>query len=168
MADPVEKNRHTKKDETESQGDLLVSDTHSQGVQKVLDFTVRHISKSVLKSVGVQFRFFSKKHPEFFQTPLACALWPGYKGAAANFGEAEKMEHYMSRYHIRAEDVIPIALDSYGFMGQKAHRFFVQRFKKDSKERNDLYRSIAVTLQQWNLKLFEKTRFKTVSGGRRG
>ncbi len=131
-------------------GDIAISDYHTRGVKKILDITIRHPTHKIASAIRGLYKKYVKEFPDQAQDPWGPTMWPGFRGPAAHSGEADKLKHYVSKYHIRPQDVIPVAIDTYGYMGTAANRFFVERFGKDDTSRHNLYRVVSVAVQRGN------------------
>ena len=99
------------------------------------DVTIRHATTDVIRSQG------PKVHERIHHLLQ-------YKGLGAKAGHEDKMKFYGNRYNNIKGRIIPIALDTYGFLHDESYKFLNRFIGKGTKFQN-LLNVLSFTIQQY-------------------
>jgi hypothetical protein len=141
----------TTKKMTEHRADACVLHPASNGVRDVLDFTIRHVSTTVVATAN---KGLKKALPNIRNRDRV--MWDGFRGLPALIGEKEKLKHYVDNYYISDQYVIPIAVDTYGCFAPRALAH-VAKMIPAHRRRYTLTR-LSIKLQVANAGIVTKTR----------
>ena len=96
-------------DTIKHRADILFCNSDALNLPTLADITIRHPTEDVIRMY---------KPAGHTITDLL-----KYRGLAAKSGYVEKMKFYSSRYNIRQGGILPISIDTYGYLHDEPYKF---------------------------------------------